>query len=99
MVMYDKFGTLQCLGWGIMTDFMVTWWYRWVESKELVTTVMFKRLAKELSTWHLFFCMNPWLFYLKWVESVAFPELGHTGTPPSPFQVVSSPSKKTVSSE
>ena len=69
-----------CSVWvGITTDFMVTWWYRLVESKELVTTVMFKRLAKESSTWHLFFCMTRWAFLPEVVESLAFPELGHTG--------------------
>lgn len=37
--------------------------------------------------------MNRWAFLSEVVESLAFPELGHTGRP-TPFQVVSSPSKK-----
>ena len=70
-----------------------------MEFKELVTTVMFKRLAKELSTWHLFFCMNRWAFLSEVVESVAFSGVGAYGVDLPPSKLSVHRQRKTISLE
>lgn len=74
MVMYDTFGALQCLGWVL---WWILWWLGGTGGWNLRSYYCdVQKIGQRIINLAPFFCMNRWLFYLKWWKVLLFRSWG-----------------------